>query len=151
MLRVLKKHWGYDAFRPMQAEIIRSVLDGHDTLGLMATGGGKSITFQVPAMLIDGLTIVVTPLISLMIGEQMQQVLTDFTAWLDENFPLLSTPVTLFQLKQFLFAPSKRFLPQYITNVIVLKLLINEEMQYAISQLLNCYSPQVYEYQNYVL
>ena len=43
------------------------------------------------------------------------------------------------------------FLPQYITNVIVLKLLINEEMQYAISQLLNCYSPQVYEYQNYVL
>ena len=66
MLRVLKKHWGYDAFRPMQAEIIRSVLDGHDTLGLMATGGGKSITFQVPALLIDGLTIVVTPLISLM-------------------------------------------------------------------------------------
>lgn len=64
--QVLKRHWGYDSFRPMQAEIINSVLAGNDTLGLMATGGGKSITFQVPAMIIDGLTIVVTPLISLM-------------------------------------------------------------------------------------
>ncbi|MDE6527543.1 MAG: RecQ family ATP-dependent DNA helicase [Muribaculaceae bacterium] len=66
ILQVLKRHWGYDAFRPMQAEIINSVLAGNDTLGLMATGGGKSLTFQVPAMIIDGLTIVVTPLISLM-------------------------------------------------------------------------------------
>lgn len=65
-LSVLKQHWGYDAFRPMQAEIIGSVLSGHDTLGLLATGGGKSITFQVPAMLLPGLTVVVTPLISLM-------------------------------------------------------------------------------------
>lgn len=63
---ILRKHWGYEAFRPMQAEIIDSVLAGNDTLGLMATGGGKSITFQVPALMLDGLTIVVTPLISLM-------------------------------------------------------------------------------------
>ena len=63
---ILRKHWGYEAFRPMQAEIIDSVLAGKDTLGLMATGGGKSITFQVPALMLDGLTIVVTPLISLM-------------------------------------------------------------------------------------
>lgn len=63
---ILRKHWGYGAFRPMQAEIIDSVLAGNDTLGLMATGGGKSITFQVPALMLDGLTIVVTPLISLM-------------------------------------------------------------------------------------
>jgi len=63
---VLKKYWRYDAFRPCQREIIQSVLDGHDTLGLLPTGGGKSITFQVPALILPGLTVVVTPLVSLM-------------------------------------------------------------------------------------
>lgn len=62
----LRRYWGYDAFRPMQAEIISSVLAGHDTIGLLPTGGGKSITLQVPALMLPGLTIVVTPLISLM-------------------------------------------------------------------------------------
>ncbi len=63
---VLNKYWGYDAFRPLQEDIIQSVLEGRDTLGLMPTGGGKSITFQVPGLMLGGLTIVVTPLISLM-------------------------------------------------------------------------------------
>lgn len=63
---VLRKYWGYDSFRPCQLEIIESVLAGRDTLGLLPTGGGKSITFQVPAMMLPGITIVVTPLISLM-------------------------------------------------------------------------------------
>ncbi len=63
---VLKRHWGYDSFRPLQADIIGSVLAGNDTLGLMATGGGKSLTFQVPALMLDGVTVVITPLISLM-------------------------------------------------------------------------------------
>lgn len=66
ILAILGRYWGYGSFRPMQREIIESVLAGRDTLGLLPTGGGKSITFQVPAMAIDGLTIVVTPLISLM-------------------------------------------------------------------------------------
>ncbi len=63
---ILRKHWGYESFRPLQEDIIMSVLSARDTLGLMPTGGGKSITFQVPALALPGLTIVVTPLISLM-------------------------------------------------------------------------------------
>ncbi|MDE6611779.1 MAG: RecQ family ATP-dependent DNA helicase [Muribaculaceae bacterium] len=63
---VLRRYWGYSSFRPKQAEIIASVLAGDDTVGLLPTGGGKSITFQVPALILPWLTIVVTPLISLM-------------------------------------------------------------------------------------
>ena len=64
--QILLKYWGYSNFRPLQEDIIRSVYEGKDTLGLMPTGGGKSITFQVPAMAKEGVCIVVTPLIALM-------------------------------------------------------------------------------------
>ena len=63
---ILKKYWGYDDFRPLQKEIIEAVLDKKDVLALLPTGGGKSICFQVPAMMTDGICLVISPLIALM-------------------------------------------------------------------------------------
>ena len=74
-LEILKQYWGYEAFRDLQEDIINSIGEGKDTLGLMPTGGGKSITFQVPALAQEGLCIVVTPLIALM-KDQVQNLRT---------------------------------------------------------------------------
>ena len=63
---ILKKVFGYDSFRPGQEEIVRRLLDGQDVLAVMPTGAGKSICYQVPALLLPGITIVVSPLVSLM-------------------------------------------------------------------------------------
>ena len=65
-LDILKEYWGYDSFRPMQEEIVSAALDGKDVLAILPTGGGKSVCFQVPAMMREGIAIVVTPLIALM-------------------------------------------------------------------------------------
>ena len=65
-LEILQEYWGYPSFRPLQEDIIQSVLDGKDTLALLPTGGGKSICFQVPALCQDGICIVISPLIALM-------------------------------------------------------------------------------------
>ena len=65
-LEVLKEYWGYDSFRPKQEDIVRAALEGRDVLAILPTGGGKSVCFQVPAMMKEGIAIVVTPLIALM-------------------------------------------------------------------------------------
>ena len=65
-LEVLKTYWGYDSFRPMQEEIVREALEGRDVLAILPTGGGKSVCFQVPALMREGLALVITPLIALM-------------------------------------------------------------------------------------
>jgi len=64
--QILTKYWGFTSFKPLQEDIIRSVAEGRDTLGLMPTGGGKSVTFQVPALAQEGICLVITPLIALM-------------------------------------------------------------------------------------
>src|SRR5437868_13896130 len=66
LLPALKQHFGYDEFRPLQREIITDALNGRDVFALLPTGGGKSLCFQLPALLRDGLTVVVSPLIALM-------------------------------------------------------------------------------------
>ena len=95
---ILKQYWGYDAFRPPQQEIIQHVLAGRDTLALLPTGGGKSICFQVPGLCLEGLTLVISPLIALM-KDQVQRL-----EELDIPAAYLTSDLTSYQVDQRLQA-----------------------------------------------
>ena len=75
-IEILEKYWGYTSFRPLQANIVADVINGHDCLALLPTGGGKSICFQVPGLAREGITIVISPLIALM-KDQVNAVIKD--------------------------------------------------------------------------
>ena len=69
-LEVLKKYWGYPGFRGLQGEIVEHCLSGNNTIGLLPTGGGKSICYQVPGLVLPGVTLVISPLVALMSDQQ---------------------------------------------------------------------------------
>jgi ATP-dependent DNA helicase RecQ len=112
-LQILKQYWGYDEFRPLQGDIIRSIAAGKDTLGLMPTGGGKSLTFQVPTMAMDGICVVVTPLIALM-KDQVENLKTRGIAaaaifsGMSHNEILMTLDNAVFEAYKFLYVSPER-------------------------------------------
>ena len=81
---LLKKHLGYPGFRPGQEELVRAVLAGRDALGILPTGGGKSVCYQMPALALGGLTLVITPLVSLM-EDQVRRARRARAHWSDSS------------------------------------------------------------------
>lgn len=112
-LNILKQYWGYDDFRPLQGDIIKSVASGKDTLGLMPTGGGKSLTFQVPTMVMEGVCIVVTPLIALM-KDQVENLkkrsipAAAIYSGMSKDDILLTLENTVFEAYKFLYVSPER-------------------------------------------
>lgn len=117
-LDALQRVWGFDSFRPGQAEAIARVLDGKDTLFIAATGSGKSLCYQLPSLLLDGITIVISPLVALM-KDQMLQLPAPLTgAVLAGNQSAVETAATLRQLrdgvvKVLFLAPERLFTPSF--------------------------------------
>lgn len=122
-LAILKQYWGYDAFRPLQGDIIQSIASGRDTLGLMPTGGGKSLTFQVPAMALEGVCIVVTPLIALM-KDQVENLKARgikaaviYSGMTSEEI-LITLENTVFEANKFLYvSPERLASPIFIKKI----------------------------------
>ena len=122
-LQILKQYWGYDGFRPLQSDIIRSIAEGKDTLGLMPTGGGKSLTFQVPTMAMEGLCVVVTPLIALM-KDQVENLKNRGIAaaaifsGMSHNEILMTLDNAVFEAYKFLYvSPERLATPIFIEKI----------------------------------
>jgi len=112
-LDILKQYWGYDDFRPLQGDIIRSIVSGKDTLGLMPTGGGKSLTFQVPTLAMKGICVVVTPLIALMKDQVENLKKRGITAaaiysGMSHNEILMTLDNAVFEAYKFLYVSPER-------------------------------------------
>lgn len=112
-LSILKQYWGYDQFRALQGDIIQSIASGKDTLGLMPTGGGKSLTFQVPTMAMEGICIVVTPLIALMKDQVENLKKRGITAaaifsGMSHNEILMTLDNAVFEAYKFLYVSPER-------------------------------------------
>lgn len=129
-LDILKKYWGYDAFRPLQHEIIQSIASGNDTLGLMPTGGGKSLTFQVTALAMEGVCIVITPLIALMKDQvenlkKRQIPAAAIYSGMSHNDILLTLENTVFEAYKFLYvSPERLSTPLFLEKVKQMKVSI---------------------------
>ncbi len=139
--QILIKYWGYSAFRPTQEEIIRSVMSGRDTLALMPTGGGKSLCYQVPAMAMDGICIVVSPLIALMkdqVDRLRQQGIKAFAIYSGMHYneiELALNNVTLGDAKFLYISPERLATPNFRESLRYMKVnLLAVDEAHCISQ-----------------
>lgn len=139
--QILIKYWGYSTFRPMQEEIIRSVMAGKDTLALMPTGGGKSLCYQVPAMAMDGICIVVSPLIALMkdqVDRLKQQGIKAFAIYSGMHYneiELALNNVTLGDAKFLYISPERLATPNFRESLRYMKVnLLAVDEAHCISQ-----------------
>ena len=140
-LSILKQYWGYDQFRALQGDIIRSIAAGKDTLGLMPTGGGKSLTFQVPTMTMEGICIVVTPLIALM-KDQVENLkncgipAAAIFSGMSHNEILMTLDNAVFEAYKFLYvSPERLATPIFVEKIKQAKVcLIAVDESHCISQ-----------------
>ena len=125
---ILKKYWGYADFKYPQREIIDSVLDGKDTLAILPTGGGKSVCYQIPAVLLDGITLVISPLIALM-QDQVQQLnqigigAASISSQLNQDeIAVVFAKCQLKQIKLLYVAPERLLSRKFMLNLLELKI-----------------------------
>lgn len=125
---ILQKYWGYADFKYPQREIIDSVLDGKDTLAILPTGGGKSVCYQIPAVLLDGITLVISPLIALM-QDQVQQLnqigigAASISSQLNQDeIAVVFAKCQLKQIKLLYVAPERLLSRKFMLNLLELKI-----------------------------